>query len=930
MSSSPFGKKGEGRNLLTGFLAILLGALLLRWGASVYTDFLWHAGEKTTQVFWTRSLAEWGGRVGAGLATALFLWLNLLVFSRALGTIRIRRRVGDLVIQERLPAGVVRWGLAGVSMVVGGWFALVLPSGTGLAFLVAFHATATGSLDPVLGADLAFYLFQLPLLRGLLTWALVTLVLTSAIVTSGYASTGAIRPTGSRIRMDPLPARHLAFLLAGILILLGLRWLLSPYLLLSSGTSGVQGIVGFTDVEARVPAFRVLASLAFLTAAVAVWGGRKHLLLPGLASAGGLGVLAFLLLGVGPAVVQRFQVQPNELNRERMHIERAIAATRDGFGLTDLRRHPYPYRSPSGTDLQQDAEAGLSRLPVWTSFTLLETLQRVEARFQYYGFQGVGVTPYVVGDSLVPVAISVRQIQPEGIPAEARTWQNLHLRERYVAGLGAVAGPVHRQTVEGGFPTWLGAVPPEFRAGPGVPEGLRLERPQVFVGTRALPHALVRGGGEDGASFLSPSGDAGIPGVDFPAGVRAASLARRALLALSLQDANLLISGEVTPETRVLFRRDVESRIRAMAPFLHLPEAPLPVVAAGRVYWIVEGFTLARTWPLSVPHAVDRFQRANYVRNSVKITVDAVTGETSLYMVDVEDPVILAWSRVFPGLLRPLDEMPEALRGHLRYSRWNLELQSHVLLRYHQESPEVFHAQQDRWEQPVESLDGATEVPYRPEYALRTLPGATHPEWALSTVLVPAGRPNLAGFLAGRWDSSAGRGRVDLWDFSTEDQVPGPRQVEALVNQDPTISQQFALWQRGGSRVFTGHLHLVTMGSTILYMEPVYLAAEDGAIPEIRRYIVSDGRRVAMEPTLSGALRALAVSLGGGVPVPEGEPIAPGGSAAVIPPGEVGFDPARALELLESAEASLRAGDWEGFGQRLRALRSYLGGRPPS
>lgn len=933
MAKSPRLLKSDGRVILFGFLVLLLGVLLLRWGLTLHAEHLWHQAEGSQGVFWRRTLAEWGARGGAGAGAALFLWGNLLVFSRTLGSIRVRRRVGDLVIQERIPEGLVRWVLLVASSVVGLWFALGIPAGSGLVILAAVNGPTVGQLDPVLGTDLGFYLFRLPLLGGLLTWALVTVGFTAALMAAGYAGTGAIRAVGNGIRLDPLPSRHLGFLLAGILILLALRWLLAPYFLLSSGTSSVQGIVGFTDIEARIPAFRAMAVLAALAAGISIWGALRPSIFPGLFSAGALGALSLLLMGLGPSFVQRIQVQPNELTRERPHIERALTATRFGFGLEALSRSPYPYKAPTADDLRR-AEAPLSRLPVWTSLTLLETFQRVEARFRYYGFQGVGFTRMMVGDSLVPVAISVRQIQPEGIPDEARTWQNLHLRERYVAGLGAVAGPPHRQTPEGGFPTWLGAVPPELRMGPGVPEGLRLIRPQVYVGTRPLTHALVRGGGEDGASFLAPDGTPGVPGVDFPAGIAAGSILRRAALALSLQDVNLLISGEVRAESRVLFRRDVEGRVRAKAPFLHLPEAPLPVVHEGRIHWIVEGFTLSRTLPHSVQQTVDRFRRANYVRNSVKATVDAVTGETILYLVDPSDPIAQAWSKAFPGLLRPLDEMPEGLRSHLRYARWNLEVQAQVLLRYHPESAEVFHSQEDRWALPVESLDGMGEVPYQPEYALLTLPGRETPEWVLSTVLVPAGRPNLASFLAGSWDTDAGSSYLELWDFSTEDQVPGPRQVEALVNQDPAISQQFALWQRGGSRVFTGHLHLVLTGGTLIYMEPIFLAAEEGAIPEIRRYIVSDGRRVAMEPSLAGALRALEGTLERGqealdlaaLIAEEGS----GGALEVMVPtisGAMGgIQNARALELLEAAEARLRAGDWEGFGRRMRELREFLEG----
>jgi uncharacterized protein len=658
---------------------------------------------------------------------------------------------------------------------------------------------------------------------------------------------------------------------------------------------------------------------------------------PGLSGAGALALVSIMLLQLYPGFVQRFQVGPNELSREATHIERAVSATRSGFDLADLQRERFAYQPP--TPEQWDAATlHLPRVPVWTEKALAQTFQQLEARFGYYRFSGVTFDRYAVGDSLVPVALGVRQVRQADIPAEGQNWQNLHLRERYVAGVGAVAGPSNRQNPEGRMPTWLGALPPEFRGGEGVPEALRLVRPQIHVGTSPQLYSVITPGP---GAFEAPDGSPGTAGVDFPEGVRVGGLLRRAALAWHFQDLNLLISDEVGPESRLVFRRDVATRLRALAPFLHLPEPGYAVIHDGRVHWIVEGYTLSRRYPLSVAHTLDPRTRVNYVRNAVKATVDAVTGETRLYISDPDDLLLAGWSRAFPGLLRPLEEMPSELAAHLRYPKWLMDVQVQVLTQFHQDSPPVFHGQQDRWAVPVEIPDAEGPVAYRPAHALLTLPGEAEPSWVLSTLFIPVERQNLASILAGRWVQGQGA-ELRLWDVPPEDQVEGPRQVSALVEQDAAISEQFSLWRRGGSDVSTGHLQIVPVGSTLIYMEPVFLSAESEAIPEIRRYIVSDGRRVAMETTLEGAIsalrgeRAAAGTGAGGDGTPDPSEAAGDTIRAIEGFGALGEAGARrALDLLEAAERSLRDGDWEGFGRRLDELRAFLrsqaasGGAPP-
>jgi len=374
----------------------------------------------------------------------------------------------------------------------------------------------------------------------------------------------------------------------------------------------------------------------------------------------------------------------------------------------------------------------------------------------------------------------------------------------------------------------------------------------------------------------------------------------------------------VTASSRFIYRRLAVERAVAVAPFLRYPEEPYPVVADGRLYWLLEGFTASSTFPLSTAADFGTVRRSvRYLRNSVKITIDAVTGRVDFYRVAVDDPLADAYGQAFPGLFKSMAEMPSSIREHLRYPRSLIELQSRVLLQYHQETARAFHGQQDVWSEPQELAEGTTAVPYLPEYGLYSLPGEGEPRFNLTTVFVPAGRQNLTGVLIGRTDE-AGVPELVLLDVPVQDQIPGPRQIEALVEQDPVISQQFSLWRTGGSEVWTGHLHLVPTADRFVYVEPVFLAADADAIPELRRFVVSDGRRVAMTEDLDAAIRELA---GQGSPQPMVDPSAESEGSDVSDGPEW---PAAALELLERAEASAREGNWQGFGAALDELRDLL------
>ena len=909
-----------GRLFLTVVVVIGMIGVFGRAITSFYVEVLWQAQAGYLGVFWRRIVWESGLRVFAGGFVAVLVYLNLNIASTTLGGIQIRRRFGNLEISEQIPRRYVTLAMLTAAGFLGLWFGASLPPGIGRQALHASAAPAWGLLDPVLERDVGFYVFWLPVLGSAVNYMLITAFLVFTLSTAGYAATGAMTWAKGRLEAHELARIHLGGILAVFFILLAMRLWLGRYGLILNGNSAVQGIFGFTDAQARLPALQTLCVISLAASGATFWGAWKNRPWPVIGSFAGV-ILGSMLIGnLYPSLIQSFRVEPNELERETPYINDNLRFTRVAFGLEDLERRPFPFDPDAGVDWGEAGEQ-LAGLPVWgsgSSGPLLTTYREVEARFQYYDFDRVEIDRYQTTDGPAPVALSVRQIDPSGIPDQ--NWQNLHLRERYVAGVGVVASAANTRTVEARPEMLVRGLPPEVVPASIGSLELDLDRSDVFFGTRPErpnEYVVVTPGADQ---YLAPDSSMGAAGVDFPEGIQLTSGIRTALLAWRFREANLLFSSELTEESRLVHRRRVVDRALAIAPFLRFPEAPYPVIENGRVMWVLEGFTGTLAFPLSAVYNFGSIRTAvRYVRNSVKVTVDAVTGDITFYRVPVEDPLADAFDAAYPGLFRDIAEMPSGLRAHLRYPRTLLDLQSRVLLQYHQNTAPEFHGQQDVWQEPEELSNTSSPVPYEAEYAIYRLPDEAEARFQLTTVFVPAGRENLTALLVAR-SNDMGVPETVLQEVPIDVEIQGPRQIEARVEQDPVISQQFSLWRNGGSQVWTGHLHVVPVGDRLLYMEPIFLAAEEDAIPDLARFVISDGRRVVMAESLAQGVAELA-GLGFTVPSDTG----PTSRVETAPSdGAVGAWPVAALSLLEQAEERARQGDWQGFGLALDELRALL------
>jgi uncharacterized membrane protein (UPF0182 family) len=884
--------------------AVVAGLIVLLMGGSALAAFLaelfWYRSLNLDNVFWT----HWrGALIVRGTATVLILSViavNLMIVTRSLGAIRVRRRYGNIEIAERLPQGY----LIGTAMLISAFSAWWLSAGFAdpLPILAAFNPVGWGVRDPAFGFDAAFYVFQLPVLSRIQTMGSVVIFWISLLAIAAYASTGAIRVVDGRPTFTRIARRHLGVLAAAFLVFFAMNVWLDRYWLVVDG-NGFGGALGYADMYARLPAKLVVIGLLLLTAAsigYGAWVGNLRL-----AVASGF-LLVLGLIGaeaVYPSSIQRFVVEPNQFPRESPFIERQIEFTRLAFNLHDIERVAMPYEQR--VDIEPEALVSrLEGIPMWDPRPLMTTYQAQQGLFRRYAFASVHHDRYGHDGEVEPVAISVRELDTSELEPAAQTWQNLHLN--YVSGAGAVASPAARMSSNGTpiFYVW-DLDPPKLA--PDAPPELALTDPRIYFGERATEYVIV---GDDHP----------------PIGVALDATWRKALFAWYFRSKNILLSGDLQEDSRIVFRRRIAERVQAAAPFLYVPMegSAYPVIADGHVVWVVDAYTMSSSFPLSPLVGFDN-RGVRYVRNSVKATVDAVTGEVRLFAIDPADPILKTYSAIFPDLLGSFEEIPETIREHMRFPVRMMTLQAQVIGAYHLLDPRQFYEQQDVWAIAVELYRG-TPSTMEPTYSLFPLPGQEEPEFLLSLPFVARGRQNMTALMVTRNDPP-NYGKQILYLLPRDEQIPGPQQIDAAIDQDPEISQQLALWRRGGSDVLRGHLVVMPVNGTLLYVEPLFLEAENAAIPQLERVIIAQAGRVVMEPTFEAAALRLVGGQGSGGASTESTEAATSPDSA--PPAA--WEPmTRARQLLDEAEAFLRAGDWAGFGRALQNLRAALSAPPPS
>ncbi|HEX2222143.1 MAG TPA: UPF0182 family protein, partial [Candidatus Limnocylindria bacterium] len=900
--------------VIGGLVVAALVVLGLLGGAlNLITDLMWYGALGREEILLTRLTAQLA-LFALGFVAFLVLALVSIVAARRLAPRSPVRRIGDLELPDASRA--LTYGIAALAVL----FAL----GSGAAWagnwqtvLLFVNGGEWGTTDPTLGRDVGFYVFDLPFWRFVQGWGVFSLVVIGLLTLGTYAAQ-ALR---WRLQLTAPVRAHLSVLGALVLLGIGLGYQLDiPELAYS--TRGVQGTIRaatYTDVTVQQPAHVILTVVALLAAALLVlntWFRTLWLL----ALAGGAWLVASVVVGgLVPYFVQRLAVEPNELSVERPYIANHIAATRAAFDLDAIEVRPFTGEETLSRELLEENQATIENLRLWDYRPLLTTFGQQQILRQYYAFLDVDIDRYPIAGEVRQIMLSARELDVERLADAARTWTNERLV--FTHGYGITAVPVDGVTPEG-QPDYLVS---GINRDPQLPVG----QPRIYFGEATDTYVVT---GTTTAEFDYPLGDEGGETTSWQArtGVGIGNPLARLLFALRFGDLNLLISNQLTGDSQILFRRDIAERVPELAPFLAYDGDPYLVSADERLVWMWDAYTLTDRYPNAQPlSAASRFPGANYVRNSVKVAVDAYDGSVRFFVADPEDPIAAAYGRIFPGLLEPMDAMPEALRAHLRYPEDLFNAQNEAYLLYHVEASEggasTFYNQEDRWAFPTlgdRDGGGGGGEPIEPYYVIMRIPGEAEAEFVLIQPLVAAARPNMVAWVAARMEPDVYGERISF-RFPSDTTTQGPAQVQARIEQDDTISSQFSLWDRAGSEVIRGNLLVLPMGDSMLYAEPIFLQSTQARFPEFVRIILVGERRIAFAETIEDALRQV---LGEApLPPPEEEPPPeePGEEPGELPADVAGLV-AEAQQLYAEAQAALEDGDLGTYQARVDELARVL------
>jgi len=759
----------------------------------------------------------------SGLIIAfLFGALNVAVTLR-LRSGRALRAVG--IRQRTLFSGAGALGLAAMAIV-----ALIL-AGSALSkwqeLALFTHATNTGTREPVYGLDVSFYLLTLPFIHSIVNWLFGLFFLVIVLVVGLYAWRG----DTFDLRLPPRAVAHISLLVGGLAVVLGAQAFLDRYDLLFSHNGVIWG-AGYADVNARSGVAVIRAVLAVLLAA-GLFANVALRRPPLILAAVGIWLVVAVIGLIYPALVQRVSVAPSELSQETPYISREIQGTRQAFALGDVQTAPYTGDAPLTRQAIDGDQATIQNLRLWDNRQLQDTYQQLQSIRTYYTFQDIEIDRYPINGQTQQLEIAARELDPARLPPQAQSWVNQRLV--YTHGYGVAASPVSAVVGEG-LPDYVAKdIPP---TGP-----LTIDRPQIYFGDIG-DYVLVP---TEQNEFDHPSGDQNVQtNYTGSHGVQLNG-ANRLLWSLRTGDFNLLVSSRIQNRTQILFERNVQDRINTIAPFLQLYERPYVVVMNGRLFWIQDAYIGATTYPYS--QAVDQANNQNYFRNSVKVVVDAYDGTMDFYTADKTDPIINAYAATFPGLFKPLDQMPSGLRAHLRVPRQLFTAQAEVYSTYHVTNPATFYNREDVWEMP------ANLTPY---YVQMRLPGQTRTEYLQIVPFTPYHKQNLVSWLAVRNDGP-NYGQMVSYVLSKDKVILGPAQIASRIQQTPEISRDLTLLNQQGSSVIQGNLLVVPVGASFLYFEPWYLKSvtTSQSLPELKKVIITDASTsgsVAYQSTLDQAL----------------------------------------------------------------------------
>lgn len=909
------------RIVLTILALAFVTLILLPWLASFATDWLWFNEIGFRPVFITSLVWR----------VALFFIGGAFAFAYFYGNVKIAR--GGKVA---FPVLYVNRG-DGVTIDVSRMFTrLFVPAALVLAFLTAVSASAlwmtflkafngvnVGEKDPIFGRDIGFYLFRLPAISAVLN-TLVALTVLSLVAAAGlYWLRNEITLPPRRASAQPHAARHLGGLLALLFVIVAIRlWIVGTSGLLYSTTGPLVG-ASYTDAHLALPGIYISAVIALMAAIWIVAGIVRDKLVWAAVSATVVYVVVSLVVrGVVPAAYQKLIVSPNELQRETPYLRYHIAATRKAWGLDKIESQDLSGEVKlTMADITANA-ATVNNVRLWERDLLNQTFGQLQEIRTYYDFVSVDDDRYVIDGKYRQVHIAARELNVQSLPT--RTFINERLT--FTHGMGVTMAPVNQVTSEGLPVLFIKDLPPVSTI------SVNLERPQIYYGELTNSYVFV---GTGQPEFDYPAGDKNIyTNYAGTGGVPIGSFARRVLYAWQLGSLKILLSDDIKANARILYRRNVIVRASAALPFLKFDEDPYLIITdAGQLKWILDAYTVSDTYPYSQRMS----DGTSYMRNSVKVVIDAYDGTVDAYIADPADPVVQTYAKIFDGIFKPLAAMPADVRRHVRYPGDLFSAQTMLQATYHMLEPAAFYHREDQWQIPV-GLNAQTNAnPYMRHIIMR-LPGETTPEFIFMTPFTPRGKDNLAAWMVARMDGE-NYGKLSVYRFPKQSLVYGPKQIANRINQDTEISRQLTLWDQRGSEVVRGELLVIPIEESLIYVQPIYLRAEGGNIPELKRVVVAHENRVVMAETLDEGLDALfgsgaaagasaaAQDSASATPVTTGATVSGKGAAAAAgpPPSGANADLLRqAQDRYDRAIAAQRSGNWAEYGRQIEQLGATI------
>jgi uncharacterized membrane protein (UPF0182 family) len=914
--------------ILAVIAAIIFGG---RTALSYYVDLLWFGSLGYGDVFWKTQSLQWGIFIAFTVATFLILYGSFLALKRAHlpdlpsgHTIYIGGQPFKLPVEP-----VLRLIALGVS--------LVIAAATGASMMVEWPTIAlfwyapryapgvTGSvIDPIFGKPLNFFLFSLPAWQLIAGWLLTLAVITCLLAVFFILITGGTRVLAGRLsRSVTLPWRGLSITFAFLLLILAVRVYISRFeLLLDDHT--IFGGVTYTDAHITLTGLLVVCVALVLGAVIAIINAVREPRGRWLIAAVFPAVVCYVALqGVG-WYVGSFIVKPNELVREQPYIAHNIELTRQAYGLNRVAQREFPADTTVEAADPANNQATLQNIRLWDWHALQDTLRQIQEIRTYYDFPDIDIDRYDIEGTTREVMLAARELNVDKLPESSRNWINEKLI--YTHGYGITMNPVNGFTPEGLPTLMLSNMPVQSTV-----RGLNVTRPEVYFGELTNTDVYVKTRQQE---FNYPQGQSNnLTSYEGNGGIMLGGFLRRIVIALDRDDlAKLPFSDDVNKDSRLLMRRNIRDRVSALAPFLTYDPDPYIVLGDdGRLSWIMDAYTTSDSYPYSTHYHLGN-DLINYMRNSIKVVINAYDGTTTFYVFDTDDPIIAAYRRIFPSLFKDASTMPPGLRKHVRYPELLLQLQAEVYGLYHMSNVEAFYNREDLWTVATEvgMSEGGQQITQamQPNFVLMKLPGETGMEFVEILPFTPANRNNLIGWIAGRSDG-AQYGTSVVYNFPKTKLVDGPLQIEARIDQNAQLSGQLTLWNQQGSHVRRGALLVIPTGRALLYAEPIYLQAERSPMPELRLVVLALQDRLAYGPTFESAMAAL---FGGGVSSLTAPTNASSTTAAAVPAEQVRGEPASDLNAL-IAEAAKDLADYQHLtaegklgeaGQKLEELKRAL------